>query len=61
MSPSARQTSDERPFIQEAVPTPEAIRERIERNIQENRLLRSLYRIARKAEQQCRREAHAHA
>jgi len=38
------------------VPHPNQILDRINRNIEEGRILRSLYKIARKAEQQRERE-----
>lgn len=34
----------------DAVPTPEAIRDRMTRNAEENRVLRSLFRLARRIE-----------
>lgn len=50
--------TDERPIVRrladtsplDAVPTPETIRDRMTRNAEENRVLRSLFRLARRIE-----------
>jgi len=61
--PSARRLADTSPL--DAVPTPEAIRDRMARNAEENRVLRSLFRVAwriesRKAKQTENRQGVAH-
>jgi hypothetical protein len=41
--------------ILDAIPTPEEIRRRMVRNSEENRVLRSLFRVSRRLQEQARR------
>jgi hypothetical protein len=61
MKAGNQKTADDHPFLESVVPSSDVIKQRISRNVQENRILRSLYRIARKAEQQRGQGAIAHA
>lgn len=53
--PSGRRLADTSPL--DAVPTPEVIRDRMTRNAEENRVLRSLFRLARRIESRKAKQA----
>jgi hypothetical protein len=48
MSAATAKSQERQPSPLESVPPPEVVRERIIRNAEEGRLLRSLYRLARR-------------
>jgi hypothetical protein len=53
--PRGRRVADTSPL--DAVPAPEAIRDRMTQNAEENRVLRSLFRLARRIESRKAKQA----